>query len=118
MTEEEVDVVEDVVDNLELLDSGRARFTIDSVRYTLRLPRHGEFKRLRLQLTAEESDKPEDQIVHMENWVRDTFKLLGDKRLPEDADEWPQWIVSAALAGRLLVHWQNVPLALGAPSTR
>lgn len=107
-------VTEDVPDSVELLQTGRVRLTIDGRVYTLRLPKHGEFKQLRLGVSGLPVDATtEEHLDAMVNWVRDVFKLLSDKQLGDNEDDWPAWLMSGQLASRLLLHWRDVPLALG-----
>ena len=51
-------------------------------------------------------------------WIVDAVKLLGDRPLPDDVDEWPADLVEdAALPGKMLTHWRTVPLVHGGQAT-
>lgn len=107
---------EDVPDSVEFLATGRTRVTFDGRVWNLRLPKHGEFKKLRLALSTDTKDMTEDeQFEYMEAWMRDAFKDLADRPLPEAVDDWPAWLCTPSMQARLLVHWRDVPLAPGAP---
>lgn len=115
--------VEDHPDRVDFLDTGRIRVWADGTRYVLRLPKHGEFKRFRLMVTPDpDEDEPEPSardraeagFEQVEQWMREVFATLGDRKLPDDADDWPAWLLSPLLATRFLVHWRDVPLAPGA----
>jgi len=50
-------------------------------------------------------------------WIREVFAQLGDKPLPEDADEWPAWLATdSSLPFEIVNHWQTHPLASGEPA--
>jgi hypothetical protein len=50
------------------------------------------------------------------DWVTQVIARLGDGGFPDDPDEWPVWLTSFTLPGRIVDHWQTVPLASGTPS--
>lgn len=122
----------DVDDKLHLLDSGRVRFVMDGQVFTLRRPKLGEVRGLRAKLSEQresmEADaragKFADALARVDadqqallDWVAETFKLLGDKRLPKNTDDLPPWLLNTRLPAQLIAHWQRVPLDSGDAST-
>lgn len=49
-----------------------------------------------------------------EQWIRETFDLLGDRPAPEAIDDWPTWLRESDFISTLVEHWRAVPLASGA----
>lgn len=114
--------VEDENDTIDYLDSGRVRAVIDGKRYTLRLPKLGEYKQFRQRLADMQEDEAKrqdeglpatDSVVGLELFMAAAFDQLGDSPLPEDSDEWPAWLPTFQTVGRMLSHWRAVPLAHG-----
>lgn len=122
-------------DGVDFTPTGRIRFIIDGLVYTLRRPKLGEFRQYRERLTAmrdtiqarQKTDEPIDDIGMVAEWLRvvfngapadDSYKPihpLSDRPLPEDSDEWPTWMVGGDLATQMVQHWTAVPLAPGGP---
>ena len=115
-------VAEDEGDTIEYLDSGRIRAVLDGKRYTLRLPKLGEYKKLRQRLADMQEDEARrqdegtpttDSVVGLEEFMDAAFDQLGDSPLPPDHDDWPAWLPTFNTVGRMLSHWRAVPLAPG-----
>ena len=100
-------------DDFELLPDGRSRFQIEGRTYTLRRPRLGEYKHLRLLMVDGVKIPPDEQLDFMVKWVGEAFTALSDRPLDENPDEWPSWVGTGSFSGQLLEHWRAVPLAPG-----
>lgn len=123
--------------------TGRIRVQLDETLHTLRLPKYGEFKKvkaaaIRAQAVLNEKiddlgidrddaaalqKHPElidvsfeavaDAVRYVFNGDED-WKGLSDKELPADLDEWPTWlVVNTGLLSEFIVHWREVPLGRG-----
>lgn len=114
------------VDGLTFLASGKIRFVIDGAPFTLRNPRIGEFRRLH-EMWVEGSKKPTlEQLDHQLAWVKLLFngdpesdppqRGLSDHPLPDDPNAWPTWVGVATYQAKVMVHFRDVPLALGGPT--
>lgn len=48
-------------------------------------------------------------------WLREVFKQLGDKQLPESEDDWPTWLAAdLSVPTQIVAHWRSSPKASGA----
>lgn len=110
-------------DGVQFLSSGKVKFVIDGAPYLLRNPRIGEFRRLH-EMWVEGSQLPAlEQLDHQLGWVKLLFngdpesdppqRGLSDHALPGNADEWPTWVGVANYQAKVMVHFRDVPLALG-----
>jgi hypothetical protein len=114
-------------DGVQFLTSGKIRFVIEGAPYTLRNPRIGEFRRLH-EMWVEGSKLPAlEQLDHQLGWVKLLFngdpeadppvRGLSDHPLPDNPDEWPTWVGVATYQAKTMIHFRDVPLALGGPAT-
>lgn len=62
------------------------------------------------RITNELNDFVEAQY---QDWVDEAVKMLGDKPLPPNRDDWPLFTMSFEFITKLIQHWRSVPLALG-----
>jgi len=111
------DETEIVEDGFELLPDGRTRFQIEGRTYTLRRPRLGEYKHLRMMMVDGGKVPADEQLDFMTKWVSETFVALSDRALGDNSDDWPSWVGTGQFAGALLEHWRAVPLAPGKTAT-
>lgn len=120
-------------DTFELQPTGKIRMVFGDQEYNIRLPKLGEFKKLRVQLeefrdsvndartfNAARGDeegfvaRPEpDQVDGVIAWWRSVATMLGDKPLPESIDDLPVWFLGEDILKDTLEHWRTVPLVRG-----
>lgn len=50
-------------------------------------------------------------------FVQKSINLLGDRKGPEDLDDYPAFVQDMALPARFQTHWQTAPLVSSAPPT-
>lgn len=62
------------------------------------------------RLTRELNDFAESKY---QDWIEEAVRMLGDKPLPPDRDNWPLFTTSHEFIAKLIEHWRSVPLALG-----
>lgn len=121
MTEE---VVADVRDEIELLETGRVRLTFDGTTITLREAKAGDLKKLKRSYyeIIEENAKlaPKERVEHeidaWGKWLRAAVDTLGDAKLPagkNGTDRMPGAWLSSNCAAALILHWQTRPLPRG-----
>jgi len=112
---------EEAVEGVEYLKNGTARFTIGGRVYTLHPPTIGQLKRLHGDWMALANRPAVEQLEGQLRWVKlcfngdDAMAGLSDRRLDDNADEWPAWIGVAAYQFDLMTHFLDVPLARGGP---
>lgn len=123
--------------------SGRIRFDISGVRYTLRPVLLADYRKIldtlneiqddNLRREAGFKDQPDEDDLEAVlayrkrrresdrelsdlavEQMREVFVLLSDKPLPEDSDTWPSWLTgSRTLLSEMMEHWRTVPLDRG-----
>lgn len=111
-------------EGVDLLDDGQVRVVFDGKAHTLRRPKLGELRRfyegVETIAAAEKADAEDGKLSYLAgvdevaDWWRIVFTELGaDDVLPDDVDDWPVWLLSGNLMGKVLAHWREVPYLSG-----
>jgi hypothetical protein len=114
-----------VTDGIKLQNDGTITVTDGDNTYKLRLPRFGQYKRIRAiliesQRVLEEemkdtslTDRDAFALKSNESFMRMAFHELADNQLPDDVDEWPVFLVISTTPAEFTKHWREVPLDRG-----
>lgn len=110
-------------EGVDLLDTGEVRLVVDGKAVTLRRPKVGELRTMwegldavtSAERTVAESGAVQPLAAAGETaaWWRTVADTLGDGGLPDDDDDFPVWLLSGSLIGRVLAHWREVPYLSG-----
>ncbi len=112
-------------EGVDLLDDGQVRVVMDGKAHSLRRPKVGELRRfyegVETIAAAEKEQTGDGRVSYLAgvdevaDWWRTVFTDLcaDDDVLPDDVDDWPVWLLSGNLMGRVLAHWREVPYLSG-----
>ncbi len=108
-------------DQLVLLDTGGCRLCVDGRTWNMRLPKLGEYRKLRGSITQSAKDAATaavagdefDEIQVLVDWVRTALNTLADRPFDLSEDDWPSWLIGGQFSAKLIAHWRDVPLGRG-----
>lgn len=114
---------DEMTDGIDYDKTGKITITFGETSATLRPPKLGEYRELRVILVEGETKVAEtnaaagndddDGVWVVVDFTRRAVELLSDQDLPADESEWPTWLVFGQAHNDMVKHWRQVPLGRG-----